>query len=134
MTKETINTSTRDTKFSANDQGKNPLQGKPFVILFLLGCHKMFKKEYNHPIQKTSSKIKPTIFRYMFPTSIEIIGNFSCLRSTKVKCQISTLEPNRIEEEVYVWLRASNCMNVLAFLWLWLKISCVKPSVGNQKT
>lgn len=100
MTKETINTSTRDTKFSANDQGKNPLQGKPFVILCLLDCHKMFNEEYNHAIQKKSSKTKTTIFRNMFPTSIQIRGIFPCLLSTMVKCQISALDPNHTKEEV----------------------------------
>jgi len=69
MTKETINTSTRDTKFGQK-QGKNPLWGKPFVILLLLDCHKMFNGEYNEPNTKSSSKINPTTFINMCPTSI----------------------------------------------------------------
>lgn len=56
MIKETINTSTRDTRFGQRP-GKNPARGKPFEIILLLDCHKMFKKEHNEPSTILFNKI-----------------------------------------------------------------------------
>jgi len=61
MTKETINTSTRATKFGQRPR-ENPIRGTPFEILLLLYCHKMFNKEYNEPNKKSSNKINPKTF------------------------------------------------------------------------
>ena len=57
MTKETINTSTRDTRFGQR-LGKNPTTGKPFEIIRLLDCHKMFNREYND-LNTISLEIQP---------------------------------------------------------------------------
>jgi len=56
MTREMINTSIRDIRFGQRP-GKNPRWGKPFEILLVLDCHKMFNREYNEPLQNHPSKL-----------------------------------------------------------------------------
>ena len=67
MTKETINTSTRDTDL-VKDQGKTPWGGKPFEILLLLDCHKMLRREYNEKYPSTRVKLKGFDYQRSQPT------------------------------------------------------------------
>ena len=56
MTKETTNTSTRDTRFGQRE-GETPQAGKSFETLLSLDCHKMFNRENNEPNTISSKKI-----------------------------------------------------------------------------